>query len=109
MALEEAQRYAAQMGGWLERCGPCGAGMSHLGAWAADERLDALIQVEVLILDDLGAKYLTAWAQEQLFVLLNARYLTDRATMLTSNDRRAGAADLDADQRLSAVRSAATA
>jgi DNA replication protein DnaC len=41
----------------------------------------------VLILDDLGAEYLTAWAAEQLFVLLNARYLTERATVLTSNDR----------------------
>ena len=57
------------------------------GDGAADERLDALMQVDVLILDDLGAEYLTAWASEQLFVLLNARYLADRATVLTSNDR----------------------
>jgi DNA replication protein DnaC len=57
------------------------------GDGAADERLDALIQIDVLILDDLGAEYLTAWAAEQLFVLLNARYLADRATVLTSNDR----------------------
>jgi DNA replication protein DnaC len=57
------------------------------GDGAADERLDALIQIDVLILDDLGAEYLTAWAAEQLFVLLNARYLSDRATVLTSNDR----------------------
>jgi DNA replication protein DnaC len=42
--------------------------------------------IEVLILDDLGAEYLTAWAQEQLFVLFNARYLADRGTVLTSND-----------------------
>jgi len=57
------------------------------GDGAADERLDALMQIDVLILDDLGAEYLTAWAAEQLFVLLNARYLADRATVLTSNDR----------------------
>jgi DNA replication protein DnaC len=57
------------------------------GDGAADERVDALIQIDVLILDDLGAEYLTAWAAEQLFVLLNARYLADRATVLTSNDR----------------------
>ena len=43
--------------------------------------------IEVLILDDLGAEHLMAWAAEQLFVLLNARYLADRATVLTSNDR----------------------
>jgi DNA replication protein DnaC len=58
------------------------------GDGAADERLDALIQIAVLILDDLGAEYLTAWAAEQLFVLLNARYLAERATVLTSNDRQ---------------------
>jgi DNA replication protein DnaC len=57
------------------------------GDGAADERLDALMRVDVLILDDLGAENLTAWAAEQLFVLLNARYLADRATVLTSNDR----------------------
>src|SRR6266508_6853616 len=57
------------------------------GDGAADERLDALMQIDVLILDDLGAEYLTAWAAEQLFVLLNARYLSERATVLTSNDR----------------------
>ena len=49
--------------------------------------MDALMTIDVLILDDLGAEYLTAWASEQLFVLLNARYLADRATVLTSNDR----------------------
>ena len=49
------------------------------GDGAADERLDALIQIDVLILDDLAA--------EQLFVLLNTRYHSDRATVLTSNDR----------------------
>jgi DNA replication protein DnaC len=57
------------------------------GERTADERLDALMAIDVLILDDLGAEHLTAWAQEQLFVLLNARYLNERATVLTSNDR----------------------
>ena len=57
------------------------------GDGSADERLDALMQIDMLILDDLGAEYLTAWAAEQLFLVLNARYLADRATILTSNDR----------------------
>jgi len=43
------------------------------GDGAADERLDALTAIDVLILDDLGAEHLTAWAQEQLFVLLKPR------------------------------------
>jgi DNA replication protein DnaC len=57
------------------------------GDGAADERLDALIEVDVLVLDDLGAENLTAWAAEQLFVLLTASSLADRPTILTSNDR----------------------
>ena len=57
------------------------------GDGAADERLDALMRVDVLVLDDLGSENLTAWAAEQLFLLLNARYLAARATVLTSNDR----------------------
>jgi DNA replication protein DnaC len=54
---------------------------------AADERLDALMEVKLLVLDDLGAERLTAWADEQLFVLLNARYLAERPTVLTNNER----------------------
>jgi DNA replication protein DnaC len=54
---------------------------------AADERLDALMEVDLLVLDDLGTERMTAWASEQLFVLLNARYLAERPTVLTSNDR----------------------
>jgi DNA replication protein DnaC len=53
----------------------------------ADERLDALMEVELLVLDDLGAERMTPWADEQLFVLLNARYLAERPTVLTSNER----------------------
>jgi DNA replication protein DnaC len=45
------------------------------------------MQIDVLILDDLGAEHLTAWAAEQLFLLLTARALANRATVLTSNDR----------------------
>jgi len=57
------------------------------GGGEADARLEALMHIDLLMLDDIGAEYLTAWAQEQLFILLNARYLADRATILTSNDR----------------------
>jgi len=60
---------------------------SGIGDGQADARLEALMQIDLLILDDLGAEYLTPWAQEQLFILINARYLTERATILTSNDR----------------------
>jgi DNA replication protein DnaC len=60
---------------------------SGIGDGQADARLSALRQIDLLVLDDIGAEYLTPWAQEQLFILINARYLADRATILTSNDR----------------------
>jgi DNA replication protein DnaC len=60
---------------------------SGIGGGEADARLSALMQIDLLVLDDIGAEYLTPWAQEQLFILLNARYLAERATILTSNDR----------------------
>lgn len=55
---------------------------------SADRRLLALQGVELLVLDDMGAQRAAAagsWAAEQLFELLNARYLHERATVITSN------------------------
>jgi DNA replication protein DnaC len=55
---------------------------------SADRRLLALQGVEALALDDLGTQRAAAagtWAAEQLFELLNARYLHERATIITSN------------------------
>lgn len=55
---------------------------------SADRRLLALQGVELLVLDDMGAQRAAAagsWAAEQLFELLNARYLHERPTILTSN------------------------
>jgi DNA replication protein DnaC len=60
---------------------------SGMADGAADTRMEALMRIELLVLDDIGAEYLTVWAAEQLFILINARYLADRATILTSNDR----------------------
>jgi DNA replication protein DnaC len=79
-ALDVAQRYAStpDLLRFVRR---------GIADGAADERLDALMAVELLVLDDLGAERMTAWADEQLFVLLNTRYLAERATVLTSNDR----------------------
>jgi len=36
------------------------------GGGEADARLEALMHIDLLMLDDIGAEYLTAWAQEQL-------------------------------------------
>lgn len=55
------------------------------GDGSADARLLALQEVELLVLDDLGAEQGTAWSETTLFEILNTRYLYERATIITSN------------------------
>lgn len=50
-----------------------------------DERFLKMREVEVLILDDLGAEQGTAWANEKIFQLLNFRYNARLATVITTN------------------------
>ena len=52
-----------------------------------DERLDAVRDAPLLILDDLGAHNSTPWAQEKLFQILNHRYNSRLPTVITSNQR----------------------
>ncbi len=52
-----------------------------------DERLDAIRDAPLLILDDLGAHNSTPWAQEKLFQILNYRYNSRLPTVVTSNQR----------------------
>ena len=53
------------------------------------ERFDALFRrlrdVDLLILDDLGAHQSSGWAQEKLYQLLNYRHLGSRPTVVTSD------------------------
>lgn len=49
------------------------------------ERVPDYRGVELLIIDDLGAAKQTAWADEALFALVNARLVAERATWFTSN------------------------
>jgi DNA replication protein DnaC len=56
-------------------------------ATTLDERLDAIRDTPLLILDDLGAHNSTAWAQEKLFQILNHRYNGRLPTVITSNQR----------------------
>lgn len=50
-----------------------------------DEEFAKMREVEVLILDDLGAESSTSWATEKLFQLLNYRYNARLATVFTTN------------------------
>jgi DNA replication protein DnaC len=68
--------------------------LDHLrGAYAPnsttgfDERLEAIRDAPLLILDDLGAHNSTPWAQEKLYQILNHRYNSRLPTVITSNQR----------------------
>jgi DNA replication protein DnaC len=47
--------------------------------------LDYIRRVPVLALDDLGAEKATEWAVEQLYEVLNYRYVKRKPTLITSN------------------------
>lgn len=52
---------------------------------STDDRLDALLAVDVLMLDDLGAQHVSGWNDEKLFEIINERDRFDRLTVVTSN------------------------
>jgi DNA replication protein DnaC len=45
-------------------------------------------EVEILVLDDLGAQQTTPWAEEKLFQLINHRYVCRTSTIITTNHIR---------------------
>jgi DNA replication protein DnaC len=49
------------------------------------ELLEPVIDLEVLLLDDLGAWKMTDWMNDTLFYILNRRYLARRPTLITTN------------------------
>lgn len=59
-----------------------------------EEKLDTLISVDVLVLDDLGTEQVTKWGIEQLYTIINARYIENRQTIITSNYALAELEDL---------------
>jgi len=50
-----------------------------------DERFEAIRDVQVLVLDDLGTENTTPWAREKLFQIVNHRYNHTLSTVFTSN------------------------
>lgn len=67
--------------------------------------LDRYCKCELLVLDDLGAGYLTAWNVGQLYQIINARYNDGRPIIATSNyDLKGLAAAFGAIDKVSAQR-----
>jgi len=52
-----------------------------------EEMMKTLKECDVLILDDLGTEYVTEWAAEKMFEIINYRYNEDKQTLITSNYR----------------------
>lgn len=48
--------------------------------------LEDLTEMDVLILDDLGAERPTDWVRERLYLVINQRWQTQRITLMTSNE-----------------------
>lgn len=49
------------------------------------ERMRQAISADVLLLDDLGAEKRTAWTDERLYMVLNARYNAGAPTVIATN------------------------
>jgi len=47
--------------------------------------LSPVVEMDILLLDDLGAMKMTDWMNDTLFYILNSRYLARRATLITTN------------------------
>ncbi len=59
------------------------------GAFGDNERTarikEELATCDLLVLDDIGAEYISDWAKSELFNLLNERYEMNKTTILTTN------------------------
>lgn len=47
--------------------------------------LEPVVEMDVLLLDDLGAWKMTDWMNDTLFYILNSRYMAKRPTLITTN------------------------
>ena len=50
-----------------------------------DEKMRAIMAVDVLVLDDIGTEYSTPWALERLYMIINGRYNVNKPIIATSN------------------------
>ncbi len=51
-----------------------------------DFKIDKYANVPVLIIDDLGKERSTDWVCEQLYAIINSRYVNNRPTIITTED-----------------------
>jgi len=56
-----------------------------IGTGDMERRFDQAREVDVLLLDDLGAEQQTEWAEEQFYLLLDHRYRSQAPTVIATN------------------------
>ena len=54
---------------------------------SAQDIVESIKEIDVLILDDYGAEKSSSWAEEKLFQIINHRHANDMATVITTNLR----------------------
>jgi DNA replication protein DnaC len=59
--------------------------MTFDGTGSSRDILHPLIEVDLLVLDELGAGKATQWVMDLLYYLVNSRYLSNRVTIFTTN------------------------
>lgn len=59
--------------------------MTFDGSGSQRELLQPLVEVDLLVLDELGAGKVTPWVMDLLYYLVNSRYLEGRTTIFTTN------------------------
>lgn len=60
----------------------------QFNTWKHDElteKMDHILEQDLLILDDLGAEKVTDWTQERLYSLINKLYVNNKTIIVTSN------------------------
>jgi len=58
---------------------------SNHGDAGENDVLNTLREASLLILDDLGVEYKTAWAYEKLYAIIDIRYRANKPTIITTN------------------------
>lgn len=48
--------------------------------------LDALVEVDILFIDDFGAENMTGWVNDKFYHIVNERYINKKVTFFTSNE-----------------------
>jgi len=55
------------------------------GEFSETDILNAVMDADLLVLDDMGVEYKTAWSYEKLYAIIDTRYRVARPTIITTN------------------------